>query len=458
MDGSGDSLLIDSAAALGGLLDCNSQNIADLTGIEYFVNITRLYCYNNQLTILPDLTNNTALQWLYCQLNQLTALPALTNNTGLQYLGCSNNQLTALPDLTNNTALIGLYCHYNQLTVLPDLTNNIALIQLNCSYNQLTALPDLTNNTALIILSVYYNQLTALPDLTNNTALWQLDCSNNQLTALPALTNNTALSYLWCFNNQLTALPAITNNIALKELACGNNKLTTLPDLSNNTSLQYLYCDSNKLDFSVARELRIADTISTLLAYNYSPQNPFGIPDTFDLNAGDTLILSIANQDSSLSYQWFRGVDTIAGATDTFLIIPNVTFADSEIYTCRSYGTALLYPSPMTNGPGISSFVSEGFLVNISPVGISKLFDTDNWLKLYPNPNTGEFTLEMEISEKQDIQINITNILGQSVYAETLNNINGKYKKQIDLKPNPSGIYNLQILNEKTHSIKLIFQ
>jgi len=68
-------------------------------------------------------------------------------------------------------------------------------------------------------------------------------------------------------------------------------------------------------------------------------------------------------------------------------------------------------------------------MVNISPVGISELFDTNNWLKLYPNPNKGNFTLEMVIPEMQDIQINITNILRQSVYAETLNNIKGKYKK-----------------------------
>ncbi|MCH8318915.1 MAG: hypothetical protein IIA88_10560 [Bacteroidetes bacterium] len=58
----GDSLLIDSAATLTGTLNCSFLNIVDLTGVEYFINITQLYCYNNQLTALPDLTNNTALQ------------------------------------------------------------------------------------------------------------------------------------------------------------------------------------------------------------------------------------------------------------------------------------------------------------------------------------------------------------------------------------------------------------
>ena len=233
MDISGDSLITDSAATFTGILSCGFQNIADLTGVEYFVNITQLWCH--------------------------------------------------------------------------------------------------------------YNQLTALPDLTNNTALQDLFCYNNQLTALPALTNNTALQQLYCYTNQLTALP----------------------DLTNNTALQQFRCYNNKLDFSDARELRIADTISTLIAYTYSPQNPFGIPATINMYVGDTLILSIANQDSALSYQWFRGTDTLAGATDTLLIIPDITFAGSGAYTCESYGTALLSPSPMSFPPGFSSFVSETFMVGI---------------------------------------------------------------------------------------------
>ncbi len=392
MDISGDSLIIDSAATLTGTLDCSGLNIVDLTGIEYFVNITRLYCITNQLTALPALTNNTALLVLWCSNNQLTSLPTLTNNTALQELYCSGNQLTVLPDLSNNTALWWLDCYNNQLTALPALSANTALWWLDCSSNQLTTLPDLTNNTALEYLYCNSNQLTALPSLMNNTALQRLYCYGNQLTALPALTNNTALLRLYCYGNQLTALPdltnntvlqefdcsfnqlttlpALTNNTALQWLRCQNNQLTSLPALTNNTALQVLLCDNNKLDFSDARELRIADTISTLLFYTYSPQNPFGIPDTFNLNAGDTLILSIASQDSALSYQWFRGTDTIAGATDTLLIILNVTLADSGIYTCRSFGTALQSP-PMSFGPGISSFISEPLTVNILSASLS---------------------------------------------------------------------------------------
>ncbi len=41
-------------------MDCSDKSIADLTGIEYFTSLKKLYCYSNALTSL-DLSNNTEL-------------------------------------------------------------------------------------------------------------------------------------------------------------------------------------------------------------------------------------------------------------------------------------------------------------------------------------------------------------------------------------------------------------
>ena len=54
-------------------LDVNSQNISDLTGIEDFIALEYLLCYNNQLTNL-NVSNNPALHHLYCFGNLLTSL------------------------------------------------------------------------------------------------------------------------------------------------------------------------------------------------------------------------------------------------------------------------------------------------------------------------------------------------------------------------------------------------
>ena len=131
------------------LLNVSSCRIADLTGIEYFTALTRLYCHNNQLTSL-DVSKNTALQDLECNNNQLTKLD-VTNNTALTSLECYGNQLTSL-DVSQNTVLGELYCGGNQLTAL-DVSQNTALTELYCHNNRLTAL-DVTENQQLRMLSI----------------------------------------------------------------------------------------------------------------------------------------------------------------------------------------------------------------------------------------------------------------------------------------------------------------
>jgi len=75
------------------VLDIAGLNIADLTGICYFVNLQTLNVPNNNLTSL-DVTCLAHLQTLNVQDNQLTWLNV--NGLGnLKYLDTRNNQLTA---------------------------------------------------------------------------------------------------------------------------------------------------------------------------------------------------------------------------------------------------------------------------------------------------------------------------------------------------------------------------
>ena len=138
-------------------INVNFMNIRSLKGIEFFPNLTKLYCVGNQLTEL-DMSQNKELQTLDCVTNQLTELD-VSQNKKLKELHCSANQLTEL-DVRSNTALERLSCGENQLTEL-DVSNNTALMKLYCRKNQLTEL-----------------------DLSQNSKLKDLDCRNNQLTSL----------------------------------------------------------------------------------------------------------------------------------------------------------------------------------------------------------------------------------------------------------------------------------
>jgi Leucine-rich repeat (LRR) protein len=178
------------------------DDVASLTGIEYFTGLTWLDCSYNPLTSL-DVSKNTALTGLQCISNQLTSLD-VSNHTALTVLSCPNNQLTSL-DVSANTALTYLYCSNNQLTSL-DVSKNTALTYLECSNNQLTAL-DVSKNTALEMLLCDYNQLTSL-DISNNTALTYTQWEDN-----PGDGVSTFPVKAWFDNETIPSRPYVSNDI-----------------------------------------------------------------------------------------------------------------------------------------------------------------------------------------------------------------------------------------------------
>lgn len=116
------------ALAYTGTLNIWESDIYDLTGIENFVNVTNIFCWNNFLTTI-DLSQNVALEYLYCSSNELISLD-VTGNPNLEKLLCHNNQLTTL-DVSANPNLYRLLCGGN--TNLNDINlkngNNPALLQ-----------------------------------------------------------------------------------------------------------------------------------------------------------------------------------------------------------------------------------------------------------------------------------------------------------------------------------------
>jgi Leucine-rich repeat (LRR) protein len=167
-------------------LDVNEKNIADLTGIEAFVDLEILRCFTNQLTSL-DVSMLTNLQELYCPFNQITSLN-VTGLSNLRELWCYVNQLTNL-DISTLNNLETVWCSLNPLGNI-DVSNNLTLEYLICASNQLTSL-DVTGLSNLIYLFCYDNQLTSL-DISTNPNLTEFLCYDNQLISLEARNGNNA--------------------------------------------------------------------------------------------------------------------------------------------------------------------------------------------------------------------------------------------------------------------------
>jgi PKD repeat protein len=111
----------------------------------------------------------------------------------------------------------------------------------------------------------------------------------------------------------------------------------------------------------------------------------------------------------------------------------------------------------VTNDCGTNS-ITIGVIVQKDFVGINDL-DTDLAnIEMYPNPALNFTILKGESSKLNNYNLNIVNVLGQSVYNENFT-VNGTWTKNIDASPFSKGIYWVVIRSDKgTSSKKLIIQ
>ncbi|MCZ8196493.1 MAG: T9SS type A sorting domain-containing protein [Flavobacterium sp.] len=265
IDSNNDNEIQVSEALATTILDVSYSSIADLTGIEEFVNLQDLNCAGNELISL-NIDQLTSLLHLDINGNQITNLN-LNELTNLTILSCPNNQISYL-DLSGLTNLETLNCEFNQLASL-DLSELINLHNINCNFNQISTInfSGLVNIEEIICKynSIQNLSLVGMPnlkhlecnvniisnlDLTGSTAILEwLDCSSNNLTTLD-LTTATNLKGLLCSGSPITSLN-ISGLSELESVDCSYCSLSNL-DINGLDSLYYLNCDNNlftNLDF-----------------------------------------------------------------------------------------------------------------------------------------------------------------------------------------------------------------
>jgi hypothetical protein len=80
----------------------------------------------------------------------------------------------------------------------------------------------------------------------------------------------------------------------------------------------------------------------------------------------------------------------------------------------------------------------------------------DAAISVYPNPNTGMFTIDMNDVTAKDMSIRVVNMQGQNIFTETLKNVNSSMKKNIDLTNAATGIYLINIQVDGTNVTKRV--
>jgi len=100
---------------------------------------------------------------------------------------------------------------------------------------------------------------------------------------------------------------------------------------------------------------------------------------------------------------------------------------------------------------------SDQISITFDPcVGIDENPDFDASLTVYPNPNNGNFTLELFAETNDIIDLKIYSSLSIMVYKEEQIRVDGEYSKNIDLTNLANGVYYLILENQNNRSVRRI--
>ena len=166
-----------------------------------------------------------------------------------------------------------------------------------------------------------------------------------------------------------------------------------------------------------------------------------------------------ANTCSGYIYQWKLNGSYIPGATASIYIA--TTAGNYQVQITQGGVNAWSALVTVTINACRESEINQG--ENANPVqAISEPSDPLNrfQMKIYPNPNTGFFTIiiNMALTKEEKIKMRIVNVLGQEVYSKEYAIKDNYLKETVELdKSLPTGIYTLQlIIGNKTENTNVV--
>jgi PKD repeat protein len=177
-----------------------------------------------------------------------------------------------------------------------------------------------------------------------------------------------------------------------------------------------------------------------LIAFSSSGNDTITMEDIIHVNDGpdpdfyftmDGGTVSFFNQtEGADSYIWNFGDGT-------------ASVAENPVHTYNKNGTYKV--KLFANNECGQKFVE----ITITITGVNTVELLLDELKLYPNPNKGQFSIEFELREKESITITVIDLLGKVIDTQYRDLTSGMNKLEFDYSGLPEGFYIIQLDNQK---------
>jgi len=238
-------------------LEASRQNITDLSGIEYAVNLQNLHLSRNKVEKFAELAGLTQLRFLDLSANHIVDISPLQNLTNLEELDLGHNNISHIEALKNLTGLRTLHLESNKIGKLTPLASLRILENLSLSGilhdSYASSLAQLSKLQHLVLTD---GRISDLSFLKNLKQLQFLDLRNNRISNLEALKSLTRLEWLILTDNQVEDLTPLGSLRQLQHLDLNNNRVRLITPLVRLRSIKWVELQNNFLELAEETQAR----------------------------------------------------------------------------------------------------------------------------------------------------------------------------------------------------------
>ncbi|HEY9083770.1 MAG TPA: T9SS type A sorting domain-containing protein [Vicingaceae bacterium] len=347
-------------------------------------------------------------------------------------------------------------------------------------YSNSITVKDTINSTQPCDSIVTIN-LTILDSVTykNITTCDSLSIPNGNVYTVSGVYTDTLLNHLGCDSISTVNLniKGYTSSVILNEIACDSFVSYSGNYTWYNTGT---YFDTTTSSTGCDIYMTVNLTIDNFI-FNNPPIN---------ICQGDSVLIYGTYQNTSGVYydslQTINGCDSVLSTTLTVNLLPNVTLSNFNPDTICSSSSAVTLPNgspsggvysgtgvsggtfdPNTAGLGTHSVIytytdinscinSDSTFITVEQcVGIDDLAN-DLGILIYPNPNTGLFTIEKSSELDKEIRVNLLDASSRVIIDKLIPK--GQQKIEMDITSYSKGIYYLQLTVGKEVFVKKILK